>query len=135
MSPALNGSSAIWHFEDNKAIEICDRITFDFYTGLPQMLLIKFLNISFLNMCLLFDWASLCLLSASWACACFWVFSISLIIRKCFLFLWRSTLAFSEVTFLENRLADINSTHPTLNICRVCVCPVPYPKYWWTCIE
>ena len=34
MSPALNGSSAIQHFKGSKAIEICDRITFDFYTGL-----------------------------------------------------------------------------------------------------
>ena len=37
MSPALNGSSAIWHFEGSDAIEIRDRITFDFYTGLPQI--------------------------------------------------------------------------------------------------
>ena len=37
MSPALSGSSAIWHFEGNDAIEIRDKITFDFYTGLPQM--------------------------------------------------------------------------------------------------
>ena len=37
MSPALRGSSAIWHFEGNDAIEIRDKITFDFYTGLSQM--------------------------------------------------------------------------------------------------
>ena len=37
MSPALNGSSAVRHFEGNDAIEICDGMTFDFYTGLPHM--------------------------------------------------------------------------------------------------
>ena len=36
MSPALNRSSAIRHFEGSNAIEIRDRITFDFYTGLPH---------------------------------------------------------------------------------------------------
>ena len=38
MSPALNGSSAKWHFEGSDAIEICGGITLDFYTGLPHML-------------------------------------------------------------------------------------------------
>ena len=33
MSPALNRSSVIWHFEGSDAIEIHDGITFDFYTG------------------------------------------------------------------------------------------------------
>ena len=37
MSPALNESSAIWHFEGNDAIEICNGITLDFYMGLPHM--------------------------------------------------------------------------------------------------
>ena len=37
MSPALNGSSAVRHFERSNAIEIRDGITFDFYTGLPQL--------------------------------------------------------------------------------------------------
>ena len=37
MSPGLTGSSAIRCFEGSDAIEICDRITFDFYTGLPHM--------------------------------------------------------------------------------------------------
>ena len=37
MSPALNGSSAILRFERSDAIEICDGITFDFYTGLPHI--------------------------------------------------------------------------------------------------
>ena len=36
MSPALNGSSAIRHFKGSDAIEIRDRITLDFYTGLPH---------------------------------------------------------------------------------------------------
>ena len=38
MSPALNGSSAIRHFEHSNAIEISDGITFDFYMGLPHMI-------------------------------------------------------------------------------------------------
>ena len=37
MSAALHGSSAILRFERSDAIEIRDGITFDFYTGLPQM--------------------------------------------------------------------------------------------------
>ena len=37
MSPALNGSSTIWHFEGNNVIEICDEITFDFYMGLHHV--------------------------------------------------------------------------------------------------
>ena len=37
MSPALNGSSAIQHFEGNDVIEIHHGITFDFYIGLPHM--------------------------------------------------------------------------------------------------
>ena len=37
MSPTLNGSSAIWRFKGSNAIEICDGITFDFYTGLPHV--------------------------------------------------------------------------------------------------
>ena len=39
MSSALNGSSAIRHFEGSDAIEICDGITFDFYTRLPHIAL------------------------------------------------------------------------------------------------
>ena len=35
MSPALNGSSAIRCFKGSTVIKICDRITSDFYTGLP----------------------------------------------------------------------------------------------------
>ena len=38
MSPALNRSSAIRYFEGSDVIEICDGITFDFYTGLQQMM-------------------------------------------------------------------------------------------------
>ena len=37
MNPALNGSSAIRHFEHSNAIEMRDRIIFDFYTGLSHM--------------------------------------------------------------------------------------------------
>ena len=36
MSSALYGSSATRHFEGSDAIDIRDRITFDFYTGLPH---------------------------------------------------------------------------------------------------
>ena len=39
ISPALNRSSAIRRFEGNDAIEIRDGITFDFYTGLPHIIL------------------------------------------------------------------------------------------------
>ena len=39
MSPALNGNSAIWRFKHSNAIKIRDGITFDFYTGLPHILL------------------------------------------------------------------------------------------------
>ena len=37
MSPALNRSSAMQRFKGSNAIEICDGITFDFYTGLPHI--------------------------------------------------------------------------------------------------
>ena len=37
MSPALNGSSAVRHFEHSNAIEIRDGKTFNFYAGLPQL--------------------------------------------------------------------------------------------------
>ena len=36
-SPTLNRSSAIRHFKCSNAIEIRNRITFDFYTGLPHI--------------------------------------------------------------------------------------------------
>ena len=36
-SPAFIGSSAIRCFKDNNAIKIHDRMTFDFYTGLPHV--------------------------------------------------------------------------------------------------
>jgi len=35
MSSALNGSSALQHFERSNAIEIQNGIMFDFYPGLP----------------------------------------------------------------------------------------------------
>ena len=38
MSPALNGSSAIWRFEGSDAVEIRNGITFGFYTGLPLII-------------------------------------------------------------------------------------------------
>ena len=37
MSSTLNRSSAVRRFEGNDAIEICDGIIFNFYTGLPHM--------------------------------------------------------------------------------------------------
>ena len=36
MSPALNGSSGLERFECSNAIEIRNRIMFDFYPGLPH---------------------------------------------------------------------------------------------------
>ena len=44
MSPALNESSAMRCFECSDAIEIRDGITFDFCTGLPHVLTIRFHN-------------------------------------------------------------------------------------------
>ena len=41
MTPALNGSSAIQRFEGSNAIEIRDKITFNFYTGLPHMFMVQ----------------------------------------------------------------------------------------------
>ena len=40
MSPTLNGSSTIRRFEGSDAIEIRDGTTFDFYTGLPQLVIL-----------------------------------------------------------------------------------------------
>ena len=37
MGPTPNGSSALQHFERGNAIEIHNRIVFDFYPGLPHM--------------------------------------------------------------------------------------------------
>ena len=37
MSPTLNESSAIWRYEHSDAIETRNRITFNFYTGLPHL--------------------------------------------------------------------------------------------------
>ena len=38
LSPALNGSSEIRHFERSDTIELRNGTIFDFYTGLPHML-------------------------------------------------------------------------------------------------
>ena len=38
MSPALNGGAALQHFDYGNTVEICNRLMFDFYLGLPQML-------------------------------------------------------------------------------------------------
>ena len=40
MSPTLNGTSAIRRFKHSNVIEICDGITFDFYTRLPHICVI-----------------------------------------------------------------------------------------------
>ena len=37
MNPALNRSTALQLFERGNVVEICNRITFDFYPGLPQI--------------------------------------------------------------------------------------------------
>ena len=39
MSPALNGSTALQRFKYSNAVEICNGITFNFYLGLPHLLL------------------------------------------------------------------------------------------------
>ena len=38
ITPTLNGSSALQHFECGNMIEICNRIMFNFYPGLPRVL-------------------------------------------------------------------------------------------------
>ena len=38
IAPPLTGGSVIWCFKYRNAIQIRDRITFDFYTGLPHTL-------------------------------------------------------------------------------------------------
>ena len=37
ISPTLNRSSALQHFERSNVVEICNGMMFDFYTGLPHM--------------------------------------------------------------------------------------------------
>ena len=37
INPALNGSSVLERFECSNVIEICNRIMFDFYLGLPHL--------------------------------------------------------------------------------------------------
>ena len=37
MSPSLNGSCALQHFEHGNMVELCNRIMFDFYPGLSHM--------------------------------------------------------------------------------------------------
>ena len=37
MNPTLNGSSVVQRFKGSDVIEIRDGVTFDFYTGLPQI--------------------------------------------------------------------------------------------------
>ena len=51
MSPTLNRRSVIQHFKHSDAIEICDRITFDFYMGLSHIYCI--VGISLLHLGLL----------------------------------------------------------------------------------
>ena len=41
MSPVLNGSSALQWFECSNAIEIHNRIMFDFYPGLPHIVSVE----------------------------------------------------------------------------------------------
>ena len=39
MSPTRNSSTVLQHFENGNVIKICNRIMFNFYMGLPHMLL------------------------------------------------------------------------------------------------
>ena len=41
MSPTLNESSVIRLFKHSNVIKVCDGITFDFYTGMPHILIGK----------------------------------------------------------------------------------------------
>ena len=43
MSPALNGSSTLEHFERSNASEIRNGILFDFYPGLPHVIVSGFI--------------------------------------------------------------------------------------------
>ena len=38
MSPALNGSTALPHFECGNTVEMCNGMMFGFYPGLPHIL-------------------------------------------------------------------------------------------------
>ena len=54
MSPILNGSFVLRHFECSNAVEICNGIMFDFYPGLPHtcmMLLVSDLLRRLLPVC------------------------------------------------------------------------------------
>ena len=42
VSPALNGRSEILHFECSNAIEICDGLMFNFYPGLPHIIVLVY---------------------------------------------------------------------------------------------
>ena len=42
MGPTLNGSSALQRFECGNALEICNGIMFDFYLGLPHVIIKMF---------------------------------------------------------------------------------------------
>ena len=55
MSLALNESSVVRHFKHGNAIEILDRIIFDFYTGLPHVVLGVFALIYMLHKHLKFE--------------------------------------------------------------------------------
>ena len=56
MSPALNGSSAIRHFECGNAIEIRNEIIFDFHMGLPHM---DVVNLEMFFFCIKYDGLSI----------------------------------------------------------------------------
>ena len=45
ISPAFNGSSVLERFEHSNAINIRNRIMFDFYLGLPHMHLVRVIYI------------------------------------------------------------------------------------------
>ena len=52
MSPARNGSTALQRFERGNAIAIRNGIMFDFYPGLPHIILLRTLSTSSSLMCL-----------------------------------------------------------------------------------
>ena len=59
MSPALNGSTALQHFERGNAVKIRNGIMFDFYPGLPHILYILYTCMVILQLELSFETRSI----------------------------------------------------------------------------
>ena len=68
--PALNGSSALQRFERYSAVEICNRIMFDFYLGLPRIAFYFSFSLIIIICFPLQNCLPLCVS----LCACVWMF-------------------------------------------------------------